>query len=146
MLSRNVLIICFIPFLTFSYISEVVSNQDAALSQNEPVIKYDGQSTRQVKKYKPIPGVAKRKNYKGLAKRNRPKDRAVNQNEIFVDGDGVKILPNGTNIYKDGTNVWVNGTTVYPDGTTVYSDGMTVHPDGAVATSDGTLVEIEQKE
>jgi hypothetical protein len=146
MLYRNVLISCLASFLAISYMGNVISTQDVALSQGEPAIKYDGQSVRQVKRYTPIPGAVKKKNPRGLAKRTRPKDRATNQDEEFVDGDGVRILPDGTNIYKDGINVWANGTTVYPDGTTVYPDGTTVYPDGSMATSDGTPVEIEKQE
>lgn len=145
MLRRNILISCFVvsSFLIISYLCKVGNNHDIALSQSEPEIKYDGQSVRQVKKYKPIKGAAKKKNPKGLAKKIRPNDRLSNPDEVFIDEDGVKIFPDGTNIYKDGTSVWVDGTTVYPDGTTVDPDGTTIYPDGSIARSDGTPVEIE---
>lgn len=146
MLCRSVVIGCLAFCLAITHIGSVIGRQDIALSQSEPVIKYDGQSVRQVKKYKPIQNVAKKKNLKGLVIKIRPKDRITDQNEAFVDGDGVKILSDGTNIYKDGTNVWANGTTVYLDGTTVYPDGMTVYPDGSIVASDGTTVEIDQQE
>jgi hypothetical protein len=147
MLRSNILISYLASsFLIIIYAGSIIAGQDIALSQDEPSIIYDGQSSRQGKKYKPIPSVAKRKNPKGLAKKKRPKDSSTNQSEVFVDGDGVKILPDGTNIYKDGTNVWGNGTTVYPDGTTVYPDGTTVYPDGATTTPDGTPVQIDQQE
>ncbi|WP_157462311.1 hypothetical protein [Crinalium epipsammum] len=113
------------------------------MSQSEPEIKYDGQSDRQIRKYKPIPGAAKRKNAQGLARRTVPKDILVKPDEVFIDQDGVKIFPDGGNIYPDGTSVSFNGTTIYPNGTTVYPDGTTVYPDGSMATSDGTPVEIE---
>jgi hypothetical protein len=146
MLRRNILIGCFASSLIIGYTGSTISNRDIALSQGEPAIKYDGQSLRQVKKYKPIPGVAKRKNPKGLARRTRPNGSSTNQGEVFIDKDEVKILPDGTNIYKNGTNVWANGTTVYPDGTTVYLDGITVHPDGTTTDPDGTPIQIEQQE
>ena len=82
MLRRNISIGYLASFLTISYIGNVISNQDAALSQSEPSIKYDGQSVRQEKKYKPIPGVAKKKNPRGLAKRTRPKDRVMQRKII----------------------------------------------------------------
>ncbi|MCM0590889.1 MAG: hypothetical protein KA716_11935 [Gloeotrichia echinulata DEX184] len=146
MLRRNILTSCLASsFLVFNYSGSVVDNQSVALSQSKPEIKYERQSIRQVKKFKPIPGAARRNNPKGLARKTRPKDGSTNRDEVFVDADGVKILPDGTNIYRDGTNVWSDGTTVYPDGTTVYPDGTTVYPDGTITTSDGTPVEIEQQ-
>ena len=144
MLRLNIVIICFVSsFLIINYIGNVGNDNDIALSQSEPEIKYDGQSDRQVRKYKPIPGAAKRKNPQGLAKRTCPKDTLVKPDEVFIDQDKVKIFLSGTNIYQDGTSVWVNGTTVYPNGTTVYADGTTIYPDGSIATSDGTPVEID---
>ena len=146
-MSRSkVFISCLAFCLAVSRAGNLIGNQDIALSQSEPVIKYDGQSIRQVKKYKPIQGAAKKRNPKSLVKKIRPKDRTTNQDEVFTDGDGVRILPDGTNIYRDGTNVWANGTTVYPDGTTVYPDGVTVYPDGSIGASDGTTVEIDRQE
>lgn len=144
MLRRNILIICFVSsFLIISYLGNMGNNHDIAMSQSEPEIKYDGQSDRQVRKYKPIPGAAKRKNPQGLARRTVPKDILVNPDEVFIDQDGVKIFPSGTNIYPDGSSVGADGTTVYPNGTTVYADGTTVYPGGSIATSDGTPVEID---
>ena len=144
MLRRNILISCFVSsFLIISYLGNVGNNHNIAMSQSEPEIIYDGQSDRQVRKYKPIPGAAKRKNPQGLAKRTVPKNILIKPDEVFIDQDGVKIFPSGTNIYPNGTSVWANGTTVYPNGTTVYADGTTIYPDGSIATSDGTPVEIE---
>ncbi|MCY7272805.1 MAG: hypothetical protein LH702_03395 [Phormidesmis sp. CAN_BIN44] len=144
MLRRNILISCFVSsFLIISYSGSTSKYNDIALSQSEPEIKYDRQSVRQVKKYKPVKGAVKKKNPKGLAKKTRPKDRLASQDEVFIDEAGVKIFPDGTNIYKDGTNVWADGTTVYPGGITVHPDGTTIYPDGSIATSDGTPVEIE---
>ena len=108
MLRRNILISCLASSLIISYAGSIITNKDAALSQGEPAIRYDGQSSRQVKKYKPIPGAAKRKNPKGLAKRTRPKDSSTNQGEVFVDEDGVKILSDGTNIGSPGIRVVVD--------------------------------------
>ncbi len=143
----NILISCLgSSLLIISYlvnVGKVGNKHDIALSLSEPEIKYDGQSDRQVRKYNPIPGAAKRKNPQGLAKRTRPKNTLVKPDEVFIDKNGVKIFPDGTNIYKDGTSVWADGTTVYPNGTTVYLDGTTVYPDGSIATSDGTPVEID---
>jgi hypothetical protein len=85
----------------------------------EPIIIYGGQSTKQVRKYKPVPGAEKREPGKRLTLRPFPKDKAVDPNSVFIDRDGVKIFPDGTNFYPDGTQVWANGTTIYPDRMTV---------------------------
>ena len=61
MLRRNILLGCFASSLTVGYVGSMASNQNATLSQGEPTIRYDGQSLRQVKKYKPIPGAARRR-------------------------------------------------------------------------------------
>ncbi len=94
MLRLNILISCFMfSFLIINYLVNADKNHGIALSQSDPEVKYERQSVRQIRKYKPIKGAVKKKNPKGLAKKTRPNDKLANRDEVFLDEDGVKFFP-----------------------------------------------------